>query len=76
MGSSYYSLVSHRGGSVRSQVSPREICGGQSSTGRDFSPNTGTSVFSRMYHTTNVQCSSLPTYYSYQKDIGRKQGTF
>ena len=75
MGSSCYSPVSLRRGPVRSQASPREICGGQSSSATDFSPNTGTSVFPRLYHYTNTQFPFSPTNCSYQ-GIARNLGTF
>jgi len=70
--SSDYSVASHRGECVRSQVSPREIFGGQSSSGGGFSSRT--SVFSCDYHSTNAPYSLSSTHCSYQQEKGMKPG--
>jgi hypothetical protein len=50
----------------RSQHSPCEIFGGQSSTGTGICPST--SVFPCQHHSTSAVYSSSSTCYSYQKD--------
>ena len=65
-------LASHRGECVRSQVSPREIFGGQSSSVSGFSSRI--SVFSCDYHSTNAPCSPSSTQCSYQQERWMKSG--
>jgi hypothetical protein len=54
---------------VRSEATPRQICGGYTGTGTGFSPST--SVLSRQHHSTNDPHSS--TCY-YKKDKRAKHG--
>jgi hypothetical protein len=51
---------------------PREICAGQSDTGKRFSP--GTPVFACQYHSTNAPYSSSSTCCSYRADKRVKPG--
>jgi hypothetical protein len=51
-----------------------KICGWQSSTGTDFSPNT--SVFPCQYHSTNVRYFPSPTPCFTRMTNGRRLGTF
>jgi hypothetical protein len=57
---------------VWSQVSPSEICGGQSSNVAGFSPSP--LVFRCQYHSTMASYSSSSTFCSYQKDKQAKPG--
>ena len=65
-------LCPHAEAQVRSKVSPCEICGGQSVTGRCFSPSA--SVFPCQYHSTNAPYSVSSTCCFYQKDKRAKPG--
>jgi len=57
---------------VRFQITPYEMCGGQSVTGTDFSLSL--SVSPRHYHSTSAPYPSSSTCFPYQKDRKAKPG--